>query len=103
MDWTMDWVATHFIQSHLFTVHHWSLACNFTGKLVAIPLALWHYVTRQFKLRVPDKTSATKSRQNYSNRLTKSKHRTALLSKLASALVSSCQVATLWSIGRSEL
>ena len=76
MDWTMDWVATHFIQSILFTLHHWLLVCDFTGKPAATRLALWHYVTRQFKLRAPDKTSATKSKQNYhdSNRLTKSKH-----------------------------
>ena len=110
MDWTMDWVATIISSSPiLFTLHHWSLAGDFTGKpslvnqttfffyiraankatelhltLFSCPnikeknglvhetqygkpaatrLAIWHYVTRQFKLRAPDKTSATKSKQ----------------------------------------
>ena len=75
VNWTMDWVATHFCHpfpSHSLALHHWqwSLACDFTGK-PATPLALWHYVTRQFKLRVLDKISATKPKQN--NQLTKPK------------------------------
>ena len=52
----------------LFTLqHHWSLACDFTGKPAETRQALWYYVTRQFKLRAPDKTSAAKSKLNYSN------------------------------------
>ena len=68
MDWTMNHVATHFIQFH--PIHSapmvTGLQCN-----SAILLVIWHYVTRQFNMRALDMISATKSKQN--NRLTKPK------------------------------
>ena len=81
MDWTMDWVATNFIQSH--PIHSAPLAIGLhfywqqTRSNTTSAMALC-YQTINFKLRALDKRSATKSKLNYSNRLTKLNQSTEL-------------------------